>query len=262
MSEQSKFIAMMSMLLKRGYSVMDAASFGLSKDQLRELAALGQSALAAPIDANCVDGTRRRRFERALVVPGSTEIIFFPRRGDSNFNSVQSYQQSAAYNPVEGGKERPFEAFTEIQRNLPSLKELILLDAEIARLVSPHPDAIQEAHLHLIAYVPTHGSDSVSSPPFVHCDSEPITFAHLLGRNDVTGGFNAVTTIKGRNLEFDKIDETEVLTKFTLESLMSTFVVVDDVVAHYVSPIHAVGENPYRVVLLIDFTPLLPAKRE
>ena len=261
MTVQSKLLTIISMLLRRGYAIMNPQDLPFESNELAQLLALGVSALSAPADPHCKTGTRRRRFDRAFVVPGETEIIFFPRHADANLNSIQSYQQTASYNPHEGGKLRPFDSLTEVQRKLPALQKLILFDAEIARLISPFPDAVQEVHLHLIAYVPKSGVPAVASPPFVHCDSEPITFAHMLGRKDIAGGFNAITTTRARNLPFEEVSESELILKFTLDEALATFIVVDDVVAHYVSPMEAAGDQPYRVVLLIDFTPLPPAKK-
>ena len=91
--------------------------------------------------------------------------------------------------------------------------------------------------------------DGTSSPNCLHKDGEPYTYVHLLKRDGIVGGESLVAD-----------NSKQPLFEVTLHDLLDTLVVRDETVFHHVKPIRVLpdSEEGYRLVLLIDFTPLKP----
>jgi hypothetical protein len=80
------------------------------------------------------------------------------------------------------------------------------------------------------------------------------------GTTSVEGGENLITAVEATNKHPTQVPESAIKDRFILEKAWDGWVVDDEKVAHYVSPIEvATGHNAgRRIVILIDFTPMVP----
>jgi hypothetical protein len=143
------------------------------------------------------------------------------------------------------------------------LEQLILFD--FAQIPWKDNDALEMTFfvgVHLLRHIAKPGLPGVPSPDFLHQDGEPFTFAHLIDRHTVTGGINTIASADYADCQRADVPPDEVRAEFTLLDLLDTYVVANAIVSHYVSPIHVIPghEQGCRIILLIDFIPLLARK--
>jgi len=115
--------------------------------------------------------------------------------------------------------------------------------------------------MHLIKLSPSATMPAVASPDLVHRDGEIFTAGILIDRINASGGFNGITHTRWHDHRFGDVVDEDIYDQFTLEKPLEGYIVQDDKVAHYVSPVSCVDPNEHaeRTILLIDFTPSRPA---
>jgi hypothetical protein len=242
-------------LAKSGYGRFGPDFIGGSEGDIR----LARDAFIAsvrdlPIDPCDPSGNRRRRYQVFHYHPWCHDLeskppVFDPVKKEW----VMRFFQSSDLNPELGGKARALAPFTIDQRINAFLKSVIekcqaCLDLE------PTDSLIIGAHLiQLVA-------PAASSPNLFHRDGEKWTWAFLLERNNVVGGENFIATTDMANRALSEVPEDRILERFTLERPFEGWVVQDDKVSHYVSPVTLGEANTFgwRTVLLLDFCRAIP----
>ncbi len=203
--------------------------------------------------------SRHRRYGRFVLFPDSESLMPLP----GIWCSERGYQVAHFYQPPElnqehGGKQRPLAALTEAQRDSEFLRDAIL---KCFRLVDwdDHEFPVQVG-VHLIKLLAKPASPGPSSPDEIHRDGEPFTAAILISRDGVDGAENLITVPEVANLHPSLVAEGAVKERFTLTRQLEGWIVADDRVAHYVSPVTVAEgyEQGHRTILLIDFAKMVP----
>jgi hypothetical protein len=208
-----------------------------------------------PADPYCAQGSRLRRFGRFRLNSETADVRSEPPERDDAFGYlVTRYEQPAENNPEHAGRPRFFAALRADQCRSPFLRMAI---ARCFRGISwPDRTVPLVVGVHIVETVARQDHPGVSTPNHLHHDGEPVTWAFLLSRSNVAGGENiiAMPTAIGRSA--GDLEASETLARFTLERPLEGWVVDDQRVCHYVSPIEVVGMEPvgHRTILLIDFS--------
>lgn len=246
-------------LVERGFSHLTLDSH--QEYYVAALQELREAASKMPMDFT--DGVAGRarlygRFHLHPWNPPGSDLV--PEPGHLHtFNGEfgLEFTRPASVNSVAAGKRKVFKAFDDHLYN----NELIL-DVIRGLFVRLPFDPDKKAgsfvvNVHLIKLAPQGTIEAVASPPLVHRDGEPFTAAILIDRANVKGGFNAITHRRWHDHSFQEVPREDVLDLFTLENPLEGYLVADNKVAHYVSPVGCVDpEFPaYRTILLVDFTP-------
>lgn len=219
-----------------------------------------ESCSELPWDEAAVEANRRRRYGTFVLLPWSGTLESVPPMWDARRGAfVSRYVQAADLNPEQNGNVRVFAPLTADLAGNPFLLWLI---RKAFGLVAPDFEGRPVwVGCHVIRLLATPKVQGRSSPDLVHRDGEPYTMAVLIDRTDVVGGENIIATMDAEGLHPAAIDPRSVLAKFTLESPWEGWMLCDERVAHYVSPVEAragaVGGS--RTVLLLDFTPMNPS---
>lgn len=171
-------------------------------------------------------------------------LVLSPTTDEVIGTNLSTYIQSAHYNQMDGNVLRKFAPLPADLKANPFLGALIRLDFANSGLASDH--LLYRVGIHLVRYVtPAHG-EAFSYP--LHKDGEWVTFSHLGGRHNVSGGGGVITD-----------NDRKTLWEGTQEEFLDTFGVVDKHVLHRATPVSRVDpwQEGYRDVALIDFTPLI-----
>lgn len=243
----------------QGYARVTAEFQGeLSRGDL----GLARAAFLATVRDNPLDrysaGNRHRRFQVFYFHPWTDRLESRPPVWDAERKEwVSTYIQAATINPEQGGKPRAFAPFSAMQRFNPFLGALI---KKCYRGLPWEATDSLIVGAHVIQLVARPGMPAASSPDYLHCDSEPYTWAFLLERCRVDGGENLIAVPKVANQHPSTVADSDILERFTLEQPFDGWVVNDKLVSHYVSPV-SVAENEtvgWRTILLIDFSRAIP----
>jgi hypothetical protein len=219
-------------LSNTGYCHILSSDF-ITEDDAAELSQFQASYFNLEADAN--GGQRFRAYKRLLYIPGE------PWQEASD----QWYSQSPEYNYEFGGKKRFFEAIVPEVMQSEMLRRVINADIEIAASTGDvdftKPIRIG---LHQVRYAPTCTKPSVSSPPWLHRDDEPIVFIHLLNlSHNAVGGDSIIASSKN---SFDTVVK--------LQCPFDTICVTNKKTMHAVTPLGVEhGEIAYRDILLVTF---------
>ncbi len=228
-------------LERQGYACFKGSELSIPRGLERELRELRQEYGVLPLDQYCEAGNRYRRHSRYVLLPWIQ--LLEPR-------PISHYIQDRELNPEDGGVVRAFERLSETLEANAFLREMILFDFSNTTFGEELRSMPMDVGVHAIRYVASRDVPGVSSPNRLHKDGEPFTFVHLIDRCGVTGGESLVTD-----------NDKHLLEMLTLIDRLDTVAVSDEDVYHQVKPIEVTpGESEgHRDVLLIDFTPLLPA---
>jgi hypothetical protein len=211
---------------------------------------------ADPYDAS---GLRRRRYACFAYFPDRALLIPRGRRFDRLGLPKSRYFQPAAYQPEEGNNVRTFDSLTESQLGSSVLSGLVATDFRIACHSGCLPDCPEYwVGIHFICLEPQGRQLAAVSPNSIHRDGELLTFAHLIGKRNVHGGWNAITGMSSVDKHPSELRQEEVLMRFTLEEAGQSYVVDDRQVAHFVEGVglQNTDEWGHRTVALIDFSPV------
>lgn len=204
-------------------------------------------------------GLRYRRYVSLIYVPDSGGLTPMGRSHDDEKGPKARYFQPAAYQPEEGDHVRTLDSLTEQQIASPVLSGVVATDFRIARnsgLLPVCPAYI--VGVHFICLRPLGRKLAAVTPNTIHRDGELLTFAHLIGKWNVRGGWNAITRKDNVDRHPSELPDDEILTRFTLEEPGESYVVDDRKVAHFVEGVglEDVDQSGHRTVALIDFSPL------
>ncbi|MFD2829082.1 2OG-Fe dioxygenase family protein [Corticicoccus populi] len=207
-----------------------------------------------PADDYAPGLNRYRRYSRALVLPGTEEIHWLPtiQKGDNEFSA---YFQGK-FNPEHPGAYREFHSIEENIRNNKLLNKII--KANYDETFWSTEDKIMPIHVgvHFVKlFVQNDDDKAVSSPDCLHQDGEPFTFAHLIERDNVNGGTNAIGVPGAAGKVPEEVDDEDLLEVFEIDQPLESYGVYDSAVSHYVSPVTKGGEDRpgVRSVILIDY---------
>ena len=229
------------------------------------LDAIRSAAAAMPLDRTDGGVGRARLYGRGLLLPWlpvGNELHFEPGRVyEFNDTFGIEYSQPASVNSVAAGKRRVFKAFDARLYDNPLMVDLVRLLWLAMPFDHDTKNSAMFVGMHLIKLSPSGEIPAVASPDLVHRDGESFTAGILIDRINVDGGFNAVTHTRWHDRRFDEVPTPDIFEKFTLEAPLEGYVVQDDRVAHYVSPVASIDSDRHaeRTILLIDFTPARPA---
>ena len=220
-----------------------------------------------PVDNYGLNSSRKRVYGRYILVPwekNDNDLISTPGRLYSFNNEFGlSFCQPKVINEDSPGERRVFEVIpNEIYQNI-ALKDLIKAIFHHLPFEKDISDFPFQVGVHLIKLEASPNNKAVASPNKVHCDGEPYTVAILIDRENAVGGYNVITERKWHNYSINSVPNSEIKEKFTLKNTLDGYIVSDDMVAHYVSPVMAeFPERPgIRTILLFDYTPLRPELR-
>ncbi|MGL4009951.1 2OG-Fe dioxygenase family protein [Staphylococcus cohnii] len=244
----------MNNLKKNGYArydLMEDLNYdGIEKDYNEILEYFSD----LPEDDYASNLNRYRRYSRAIMLPGTEEIFWLPtvNRGGSEYSA---YFQGK-FNPEHPGAYREFNSIEEKIRSNKLLNEII--KANFNETFWNEEDKILPIHVgvHFVKlYVENEGDKAVSSPDCLHQDGEPFTFAHLIERENVIGGTNAIAIPEAAGNKPEDTDENNIIEVFEIEKPLESYGVYDPDVSHYVSPVEkgAKEGTGVRSVILIDY---------
>lgn len=208
-----------------------------------------------PADDYAPGLNRYRRYSRALVLPTSGTIEWLPtvKRNDKKY---AAYFQGK-FNPEHSGSYREFHSIEERIQNNKLLQKIIMADYH--ETFWEEEERIMPIHVgvHFVKLlVKNEGEKAVSSPDCLHQDGEPFTFAHLIKRENVKGGTNAIGIPDVKGDKPEEVAQEDIHEIFELEKPLESYGVYDSKVSHYVSPVEK-GDGPeetgVRSIILIDY---------
>ncbi len=247
-------------LVTDGFARLSGSLFDIESETLEAFNALVESFDDLPIDENDETGRRRRRYGRYVLIPWTGKIESIPSiRGPDGAPFVE-YYQPVGLNQVDGGRRRPFTPLHPAVRTNMALADLIRFDFRQLPVPKSWEGVPVLVGVHQVVLSPEWMRPSVSSPNCLHRDGEPYTFVHLIRRENIAGGENYVTAPECAGIHPKELDQNKILARFTLERTLDSFVVDDQMVAHYVDEVYPIFQNKIsrRAVFLIDFTPMVP----
>jgi len=167
-------------------------------------------------------------------------------RGKITHDPPSPYIQDKDDNYQEKGRPRYFEQVSDLVLDMPLFQELLNADLEIAKATGEVDfEEDLEIGIHMVRYAPRAGETSDSSPRWLHKDTEPVVFIHLVNLSgNALGGENIIS----HDAKFSK-DYTMVRLSEPLDTLL-----LNRLHFHAVVPLMVgFGEVAYRDVLLITF---------
>jgi hypothetical protein len=187
-----------------------------------------------PMDQDLPDSARSRyrRYGR-LRAESTPHGITFESLPHANFR-----QDSI---PLWRGSERRFEPISEEALGHPGMRALVGFDVEVATELSGRHS--WEVGLHLIRLVARTGEHGLPTPEGRHRDGHLFVGMHLIDRHNCEGGRSTVYPEQGEPVRTTLLDPP------------ASMFVDDRRVTHEVSPIHAVGIEGHRDMLLVDLNP-------
>lgn len=250
-----------------GFSRISVCDYCFSSNFIDSFDKIKKYSSNLPVDNYGPNSNRKRIYGRYVLVPweeSENNLISTPGRLYSFNNKFGlSFCQPKIINEDSPGERRVFDVFpNEIYQNM-ALKDLIRTIFYRLPFEKDISDFPFQVGVHLIKLEAGPNSKAVASPNKVHCDGEPYTVAILVDRENAIGGYNVITERKWHNHSIDFVPESGIKEKFTLENTLDGYIVSDDMVAHYVSPImpEIPDKTGIRTILLLDYTPLRPELR-
>jgi hypothetical protein len=249
-------------LRHRGYIVFSATEWGADPTfalHARELAAHFSDISTDPSDAT---GYRKRGFMQCLLFPWRRTLARVPDRIEQETGAIYaSYFGHPAYHCGQTVPEKRMSPLVLDDAAYQVLEEVIWRDFDLiaSKLVTVTYPIL--SGIHVIAMTTAASSTGArSSNDCLHTDGEPFTFGHLLERVAVIGAENVIARRECDGQRPEGLSETDVLARFTLSEPFAGFAVNDQLVSHYVSPVHSAPgtRSGRRTILLIDFAPLVP----
>ncbi|WP_347860942.1 2OG-Fe dioxygenase family protein [Salimicrobium sp. PL1-032A] len=246
----------MSFLKNNGYEYYDLKE-QLQYTQLEEdLEELKQEFTTLPIDSYAKELNRYRRYARAVIIPGTGEVQWLPSVETEEGEMYKYFQGS--FNPEYTNAARDFPAISEKIRANKLLNDIVMFDYR--QTFWREEDMLLPVHagIHFVKLeVEDEGDMAVSSPNHLHQDGEPFTFAHLVHRQNVEGGLNAIGVPEVAGDVPEDVDDSKLLKQMTLTEPLESYGVFDPMVSHYVAPVTKGKKEKkgQRSMILIDFQP-------
>lgn len=230
----------------------------LTKTEAGALADLVEEIPALPRDPYDPQGTRRRRYGKAWIPAGTSTLLWAADETDSRGNAVARYWQENK-NPEFPDVERAFPTLTPTMKENVLLNKQMLRDFALTQWAAIDCGRAIQVGVHIIAMCPGAEKAAAASPNALHRDGEPFTAAHLVQRINITGGKNWIAPPELEGKQPQDVPD-QVLARFDLEDVFDSYIVRDAAVTHHVDPVRRTNPRieARRVVLLIDFSPLVP----
>lgn len=249
----------MNAMKESGFNRWDLLDeFGLT-DQDPDYLTLKAAFADLPLDPYAPDSGRHRRYARGLFLPWTKELTWMPQTESQLSEGAHGYYQGDN-NPEYPG---------EIVRNLPAISEDILHNPLLNRLLQfdfaqtfwSDDDSVWPLYVgvHFLKLrIENLDQEAVASPNELHQDGEPFVFAHLMYRDNVVGGRNALATPAQRGKQPDDVPADELLADFQIDGPLQTYGVVDSRVSHYVGPVRRGPEDRpgERAIIIVDWVPM------
>ncbi|MFC3882413.1 2OG-Fe dioxygenase family protein [Bacillus songklensis] len=250
----------MNKLQSKGFNRYQLADILSYEGLQRDLAELTKCFENLPEDPYAKGLNRFRRYSRAVILPIQDSIEWLPSI-EVNGERYSEYFQGR-FNPEHVDSYRKFSSLTMAAQENELLKKIILFDFH--QTFWRKEDILLPVHVgvHFVKLlVKNNNEKAVSSPNNLHQDGEPFTFAHLIKRENVIGGINAIATPKNAGKLPSEIDKQELHATFEISNPLDSYGVYDPMVSHYVSPVEkGIEDKPgVRSVILIDFQPTVVA---
>ena len=229
-------------LRERGFVYLQGKDFILPAALAQPLETFVEAYEHLPEDPYSETRCRFRRHQRFVLTPRPLMVI--P-------TDISDYAQSVLLNSKDGGTVRKFEPLPEDLATNSFLQALIRYDFEHSPFASVRSSNVAyDVGLHLVRMRARQGQPAVASPNKLHKDGEWVTWIHLVSRKRIKGGESVVAD-----------NDKKVLIRATLAQRLDTVAVWDDAVYHHVDPVEVAESESegYRDVLIVDFTPMLPA---
>lgn len=229
------------------------------------LNAIRSAAAEMPMDHTDGGAGRARLYGRGHLMPWmppGDDLMYEPGRVYTfNDEFGLEYSQPASVNSVAAGKRRIFKPFNEelySNRLVHDLTRMLWLALPFDHDTK---QSLMTIGMHLVKLSPSGKIPAVASPDLVHRDGEIFTAAILIDRINADGGFNGITHPRWHDHPYSDVPSSDVYDQFTLDTALQGYIVQDDRVAHYVSPVDSIDPHAHseRTILLIDFTPARPA---
>ncbi|SDH83338.1 hypothetical protein SAMN05192534_112100 [Alteribacillus persepolensis] len=250
----------MSRLKDTGFAYYDLKKQLQYEDLEKDLQQLTLAFDHLPIDEYAPHLNRYRRYARAIIMPKTYDIQWLP---ESTVNKKSYYEYfQGSFNPEYTGEYRRFPSLKKETMNNRLLEKIIRFDFKETFWM--REDALMPFHagVHFVKLqVDDEGEEAVSSPNNLHQDGEPFTFAHLIKRHNIQGGWNAISHPANRGKMPEDINKADMKASFYLEEPLESYGVYDPLVTHYVSKVKT-GEKQgpgERCAILIDFQPTVIA---
>lgn len=260
-----EFKDMTANLRRNGFCSFSLYSLGLGELELVELSQmLGMMASDLPEDPyGGKKDNRYRRYARFVLVPRAGELVAVMNY-DDDYQPICHYRQPPGHHSEFGNLDRRFPSYPPRFIEKGAFASLItaLYKLAIAGGIDLGYESI-EVGAHIIEMRPGTDAPSLGSPNHQHTDGEPITIGILLNRKNVKGGKNYITK-RHVTTHWRKVVPDDVHAVFTLENFGDGWAIDDKKVSHGVTEVEIEnpGEPASRIILLVDFTPLIPSKTE
>jgi hypothetical protein len=202
---------------------------------------------------------RFRSYSRGILLPWNASFEWIPPTKLVAGHPTTEYFQGP-YNPHFSGERRVLPSITENTKSNPLLRRLIWLDFDRTfwtKELCGYPLQVGVSFIKL--QVDTENRRALSTPDSFHQDGETFTFAHLVRREGIQGGVNAITHPSAAGKSVAQVPHGEFLAEFELHEPLESYAIFDPMVSHYVSPIELAADcgKGERSIMLIDFTPMV-----
>ena len=234
--------------------------FRLNESYSTFFATLHQTCLDLEADPYGDGSTRFRCYGRALLLPWSKALHWFPNTCNSDGREASEYYQGD-FNPELGDKSRLFPPLPAQICNSGDLAEVIVDNFD--RTVWQGFDRsapIQVGVALMRLYVNRTYPIAKITPDCLHQDGEHYTFIHLIDRCGISGGDNTVAEVSQVGKLPVDTPAGRIRASVTLEERLESYAVHDPQVSHHVSGVVLDGAatEGWRHTLVIDFTPMSP----
>ncbi|MDR3516512.1 MAG: 2OG-Fe dioxygenase family protein [Azospirillaceae bacterium] len=243
-----------------GFVAFQAADLGIPDglgQAARQLVDYGRPG-ALPPDPYDPTGCRHRVFCQLLYNPHTDQLIV-PEPYLQDGRKVEPYFQSSTYNCQNGGVLRYLDALPAALRDNDFMHWLV------RRLYAATPgEALRDCvwlcvGIHLLQLLPEPGGMAAATPNCLHQDGEAVTWMLMLHREGIEGGVSYVTTSPWVGKQPEEVSPDDMLATTTLLAPLDGLGVIDERVAHHVSPVlRRTERSGCRTVLIIDFSELIP----
>ncbi|MGY4306942.1 hypothetical protein ACVIJ6_004185 [Bradyrhizobium sp. USDA 4369] len=237
--------------------VIGAADVNLDVD--RHLDQIRQEFSSLLRDPYGQSDNRYRSYSRGILLPWNASFDWIPPTTLVNGHPTTEYFQGP-YNPHFSRERRILPSITETTKANPLLRRLIWWDFDRTfwtKELWGYPLQVGVSFIKLQVDAENHRA--LSTPDSFHQDGETFTFAHLVKREGIEGGINAITYPSAAGKVREQVSNNELLAEFELHAPLESYAIFDPKVSHYVSPIELARDcsRGERSIMLIDFTPMV-----
>ncbi len=243
------------------YNKTDITQGASTLDYTKELNTLQQFYRALPADRYEPESLRYRRHSRGVYLPWEDKLSWLPNLHDDHYGDVIDYDMKG-YNAE----------FLQVARQFPAIPQDILNNS-LVQTVIQH-DLQQTLWLQNFSKMPLNvgvgcvmlkvekpEDEAISTPNTLHQDGGEVsfTFIHLICRDNVNGGINYIAPPRCVGLLPEELSTKLLLSEFTLQQPLDSFVVHNARVSHHVSSVRQANTSHTgeRGILIVAVSPLV-----